>query len=51
MDNKFDFMSEVAYAFQGLKSEEDIDIRADKMIKLILHQKELSKGYLKADIL
>lgn len=44
-------MSEVADAFAGLKSEEDIEARADEMIKLILQQKELSKGYLKVGIL
>ena len=51
MDNKFDFVSEVADAFAGAKSEKDIDARADEMIKLILQQKELSKWYLKVGIL
>lgn len=51
MDNKFDFMSEVADAFAGLKSNEEIEDRANEMIKLILQQKELSKGYLKVGIL
>ena len=51
MDNKFDFMSEVADAFAGLKSDKEIEDRVDEMIKLILQQKELAKGYLKAGIL
>lgn len=51
MDNKFEYMSEVADSFLGLKSEKEIDQRADEMIKLILQQKELAKGYLKAGIL
>lgn len=51
VDNKFEFMGEVSDAFEGLKSENQIDARADEMIKLILQQKELSKGYLKAGIL
>lgn len=51
MDNKFEFMSEVADAFAGLKSNEEIEVRADEMIKLILQQKELSKEYLRVGIL
>ena len=51
MDNKLDFMGEVADAFVGLKSEEDIETRAEEMIKLIMQQKDLSKGYLRVGIL
>lgn len=51
MDNKYDFMSEVADAFAGLKTDEEIEFRGDEMIRLIEQQKLMSKAYLKAGTL
>lgn len=51
MDNKFEFMCEVSDAFEGLKSKEEIELRAEEMIKLILQQKELAKLRLEAGVL
>ena len=50
-NNKLDFMSEVSDSFVGLKDEKEIEVRAEIMIGLILQQKELAKGYLRAGIL
>lgn len=49
--DKFDFMSIVASNFEGLKSEDEIEIKADQMIKIILQSKEMAKNYLDAGIL
>jgi len=49
--DKFDFMSVVTEQFEGLQSEEEIELRAKKMMQLIIQYKEMAKGYLNAGIL
>ena len=49
--DKFEFMGIVAEQFEGLKTNEEIDKRAEQMIKLIEQSRIMAKGYLKAEIL
>jgi len=49
--DKYDVMSMLGDLFVGLKSEDEIDIRAAEIIDTIAEVKEMSKQYLKAGIL
>lgn len=49
--DKYDAMLFVENLFEGLKSEEEIEARANNMINVILQYKEMAKGYLEAGIL
>ena len=49
--DKFDFMSVISDQFKGLKSEEEIELMAKKIIQMVVLYKGLAKGYLEFDIL
>lgn len=49
--DKFEFIGVITDIFAELKTKEEIDFRAEELIKIILSQKELSKLYLGAGIL
>lgn len=49
--DKFDLMSILGDLFIGLKSEDEIDIRAAEIIDIVVEVREISKQYLKTGIL
>jgi hypothetical protein len=51
MLDKYDFVSYIAEQFEGLQSKEEIEVRAEKMINLIIQSKEIAKNYLEVGIL